>query len=325
MPNQQRICIVICYFGHWPSWFDLYLESCRYNPSIDFLIFSDCGATNISCENVKIIDSTLEQFNAQASACLGLPVSVKDPYKLCDFKPAFGVIFADYLVEYDFWGNADIDLIYGNIRSFLTEQVLTEHDVISARSEYLAGHLTLYRNRPEINRLYEKSADYPRVFLHAEHLSFCECSRMWHHLHNGGSIFDEDIYLDKWSSKKEKPETDSMTHIVKRLEKEGKLRAYFKTMIKDRPELQEWNWELCWERGRLRDTNTGDESLYFHMIGQKGHPEFKIPEWEQIPDRYFINRRGFSLHSQLNENIIQRFLNKLSALRAHFQGDNLPY
>jgi len=32
MSEQQRICIVVCYFGRWPAWFDIYLKSCQYNP-----------------------------------------------------------------------------------------------------------------------------------------------------------------------------------------------------------------------------------------------------------------------------------------------------
>ena len=110
-----------------------YLESCRHNPSIDFLIFTDCGVPNISCDNVTIIDSTLEQFQARARKKLGQHVVIESPYKLCDFKPAFGVIFEEYLRDYDFWGNADIDIVYGKIRDFLTNQLLYQYDVLTAR------------------------------------------------------------------------------------------------------------------------------------------------------------------------------------------------
>ena len=82
---------------------------------------------------MRFVDLNMEQFHIMASEKLGLPISFDSAYKLCDFKPTFGTIFAEYLNEYDFWGNADIDLIYGNIRRFLTEELLSEYDVITSR------------------------------------------------------------------------------------------------------------------------------------------------------------------------------------------------
>jgi hypothetical protein len=274
---------------------------------------------------VRIVNSTLEQFNLWASERLGLPISIHEPYKLCDLKPAYGVIFADYLSGYDFWGNADIDVIYGNIRSFLTEELLSKYDVISSRKEYLAGHLTLYRNCPEINRLYERSADYPKVFLDEEHFSFCECSRMWRHLHDGGSIFDEYVHISKLRLKKRKPPVESMTHIVKRMEQEGNLRAHFETIIKDRPELQDRNWKLVWENGFLSNALTGEKTLYFHMIGLKGRSDFKIPNWEEIPERFFITRCGFSRDGYIQESITDRIVDKLPMGSRIRRWKNMPY
>ena len=46
-------------------------------------------------------------------------ISLERPYKLCDFRPAFGEIFADELAGYDFWGHSDLDLIFGQIREHL--------------------------------------------------------------------------------------------------------------------------------------------------------------------------------------------------------------
>jgi hypothetical protein len=218
-----------------------YLESCRHNPSIDFLIFTDCGTPDAVCPNVTIIESTLEQFRARASEMLGEQIFFDNPYKVCDFKPAFGVLFEEYLREYDFWGNADIDIVYGNIRDFLTKELLNNNDVITARREYLAGHMTLYRNTPEINRLYEASADYPSIFLEPQHFSFCECSKMWRHLHDGGSIFDDIVSPESQAGKADISIIDSMTHVINRLQNTGGLRVHFSTMIKDRPELQAWN------------------------------------------------------------------------------------
>src|SRR4051794_30688065 len=39
--SAPSVCLVVCYFGPIPGWFNRYLLSCAYNPSIDFLIITD--------------------------------------------------------------------------------------------------------------------------------------------------------------------------------------------------------------------------------------------------------------------------------------------
>lgn len=75
---------------------------------------------------------------------MGMEVALHNPYKFCDLKPCYGVIFADRLKEYDYWAFGDIDLIYGNIRRFFTNEILDRYTYISG-----FGHLTLVRNTDE--------------------------------------------------------------------------------------------------------------------------------------------------------------------------------
>lgn len=77
-------------------------------------------------------------------------VSLVKPYKLCDFRPAYGDIFSEYLEGYDFWGHCDVDLFWGDIRKFITDEVLERYDRI-----YSTGHCSLYRNKEEINLWYK--------------------------------------------------------------------------------------------------------------------------------------------------------------------------
>ena len=51
-------------------------------------------------------------------------------------------------MEYDFWGYCDIDLIFGNIRKFITDDILDKYDKILSR-----GHFTLFRNKDSINTI----------------------------------------------------------------------------------------------------------------------------------------------------------------------------
>jgi hypothetical protein len=82
-------------------------------------------------------------------------------------------MFSDFLTDYDFWGNCDIDLLFGNLKSFINDDVLSRYDKILIR-----GHLTLYRNRKYINQLYKSSKliDFNAILTSNEYWMFDE----WH-------------------------------------------------------------------------------------------------------------------------------------------------
>jgi hypothetical protein len=142
MIQNMQIVFLICWQGAYPWYFPYFLQSCRYNPTVDFLIFTNQSDAQLDLPaNVKIISCSIGQFKADASRRLGFEVSVESGYKLCDFKPAYGYIFHDYIKEYDFWGYCDVDVIFGNIRAFMTDELLGEYDIISARHDYLPAVL----------------------------------------------------------------------------------------------------------------------------------------------------------------------------------------
>ena len=50
--------------------------------------------------NVHVVPMTLEEFKANAKKKLGFDVCIPQPYKLCDFKPAYGFLFEDYIQDW---------------------------------------------------------------------------------------------------------------------------------------------------------------------------------------------------------------------------------
>lgn len=150
---MKKIGLIVPYFGEFPNYFDLFLKSCAFNSSIDWLIFTDNEVDELP-SNVKIVPMTFGQLKSLISYKLNTTASLPDPYKLCDYKPAYGKIFADYLEKYDFWGHCDIDLIFGDLRQFITEEILTEHDKI-----FMDGHLILYRNTKKVNHSFDLIGD----------------------------------------------------------------------------------------------------------------------------------------------------------------------
>lgn len=65
--------------------------------------------------NVKAFYFTTDGLKDIFGKNYDFKIAIDNPYKFCDFKPAYGEIFADYLKGYDFWGHCDIDLLWGNI------------------------------------------------------------------------------------------------------------------------------------------------------------------------------------------------------------------
>ena len=279
---MKKICIIIpyfVYFGRWPRWFKIYLETCKYNPTINWLFYTDCGKPKNSPNNVSFTAATIKDFNLLASRKIGLKINIKNPYKLHDFRPAYGIIFEDYLRDYDFWGYSDVDLIYGDMRKFITEGVLANYNIITSRREYMVGHFTLFKNASEINKLYEKSPDYKIVFQNQKCYGFGECNFEW------------DYLLSDKTELNRKSEVISMTHLIKKLSGCGDVKVFCNTIGKEDWELKK-EWKVHWNQGKLIDISSGEEFLYFHFIKLKHNKKFLISNWHKIPDNFFITKNG---------------------------------
>lgn len=100
---MKNIILIVPWIGNWLWYFPYFLHSCRYNPDIDFYIFTDDTDAKFNLPaNVKIIPYSIAQFKADASKALGFDVAIESGYKICDFRPAFGCIFYNYIKDYDF-------------------------------------------------------------------------------------------------------------------------------------------------------------------------------------------------------------------------------
>ncbi len=151
---MKKILILIPFFGKWPPWIDLYIQTCRSNPTIDWIFFTDCGTPDNVPPNVKFINMTFRAFRGIVSEKLGVVIPGA-PYKLCDIKPALGDIFREHIKGYDFLGYGDIDVVYGDLRKFLDADRL-EHDVISFHKNRVSGHLVFFRNSEEVLKVYRE-------------------------------------------------------------------------------------------------------------------------------------------------------------------------
>ena len=172
MKPAYRIAVLVTYFGELPWYFSFFIHSCKFNADIDFYLFCDQDIKDALPGNITLVRTSLGEVQQLASDKLQFAASIEFPYKLCDYKPAYGLIFEDHIRDYDFWAQSDIDIIYGNLRNFFSNELLDTIDYASVRHDYATGCFSLFRNNAMINNLFKMSKDHQQVFTTKEYMAF---------------------------------------------------------------------------------------------------------------------------------------------------------
>lgn len=146
---MKSICYIVPYFGKFPKNFSLWLISCKANPTVHWIIYTDDRSKYDYPQNVTVKYVSFEMMKEKIQSFYDFDVSFDRPWRLALMKAAYGEIFYDDIRNYDFWGYCDVDLMWGNIRKFYTEEILSYYDRIGFQ-----GHSTLMRNSDENNRIY---------------------------------------------------------------------------------------------------------------------------------------------------------------------------
>lgn len=162
--KQRKIVLIIVYIGRLPDFFALWLESCKPNSLIDWLIYTDDRRPFSYPLNVRPVYCHFDEIKERFQSHFEFKISLDSVVKLCDYKTAYGDIFKDEITAYDYWGYCDIDVIWGNLEKFIQEYKLLDYDKASD-----TGHFTLYRNTEELRELYKKGvekglSDYKTVY-----------------------------------------------------------------------------------------------------------------------------------------------------------------
>jgi hypothetical protein len=153
---KHQLIILIPYFGRWPEWINLFVESCKRNPGVHWRLYTDCGEPENLAENVDYVHLAFNDYKALARERLGVEFDPPEPYKLCDLKPCLGHMHERDIADYRFFGYGDIDVIYGDIRRFYTDELLERCNVLSTHPERVSGHLAVFRNTWAIRRAYKR-------------------------------------------------------------------------------------------------------------------------------------------------------------------------
>lgn len=156
---MKSILYIIPYFGELGPNFQMWLHTCKYNSTINWLIYTDDRTKYIYPENVKVVYTTFDELRNKIQNNYDFTICLPTPYKLCDYKVAYGEIFQEELENYDYWGHCDIDLLWGNIRNFITDDILDKYEKIGFQ-----GHSTIYKNNKETNKRYKLEVNGKEIY-----------------------------------------------------------------------------------------------------------------------------------------------------------------
>lgn len=193
---MKKILFICPYFGKYPNYFNLTLKSIENNPTIDWLIITDITTKYNYPSNVTIVYMKFNELQKKFQSYFDFPITLDKPYKLCDYKCTYGLIFKEFITNYDFWGHCDFDCIFGDLRKYLPDNLLNTYERIFCR-----GHLSIYKNQYKINTLFkniinEKKCNYREVFSSSEPFSFDEFGIIKISMANNIKIYDKFVFAD---------------------------------------------------------------------------------------------------------------------------------
>lgn len=275
--DNKSIVIIGTYFGPLPKYMKYWLISCAYNPTIQFYVYTDQIIENPP-DNVKIINTALHELSKVMSNKLGVNVSIHNPYKLCDMKPMYGTIFNEDIKEFDYWGHCDFDLVWGNLRKFLSDEILENHDRILD-----LGHLTIYKNTKEVTcrfKLENSNINYRSALETPNHVAF------------------DEIAMNKIYSEY------SFSQYINR-EIIADIRPYYKRLSISK-DIDKKNQIFYWENGHiyrsyLTSSNdcVTDEFMYIHFQKRR----FRLfDELKESHKGFLITNMGFINKDEININ-----------------------
>jgi len=153
MTQSAKVAFVVPYFGTWPAWSELFFLSCGKNEIANVLVLSENAPPFALPDNVKVIPMPRPEIVSRLAKATGLKLSDFSGHKLCDFRPFFGLAFADLLSSYEFWGFCDVDVMWGDLKKLLTPDFFESTDVFSAHAQFFVGHFTILRNAVAANNV----------------------------------------------------------------------------------------------------------------------------------------------------------------------------
>lgn len=143
-----RKILIVPFFGDLPEWMDKFEAPKGYD---------------------LLLDQDLEGFKDRVRTKLGIEYpGFPGTGKVWDYRPALGLLYADEIKPYDYWGHCDLDVVWGDMDKFLPDHELAPLDVYSSHIEYVCGCFSLYKNSKEVVEFFLTISGSIRNMVHSE-------------------------------------------------------------------------------------------------------------------------------------------------------------
>ncbi|WP_045407533.1 DUF6625 family protein [Vibrio jasicida] len=187
---KKNNCFIIPYIGKMGMLTKLSLE--QVSKCVDeVFVFTDDKLYKPTSPNIKVTHVTLEFLSELFSKKLNMNVKLKSPYKICDFKPLFGICFNDYVSEYEHFSFGDVDCLYSSKFETIINQALTQFELLQPTVAGRNGHFMtmnkmMYEN---VLNLFITHFGYEKVeFILSHHKNFAFDEYLY--LHNMLDVLD---------------------------------------------------------------------------------------------------------------------------------------
>lgn len=278
---MKNIVFLIPYFGKFPEWAPLYFETLKRNPSVKFIFYTDCETKGFEAPNIIFRKLSFDHYIEQVKKITGINFKPASPYKLCDLRPLYPLVHYDDIKDAHFYGWTDMDLLFGDIRSFYTDDILNRYDVFSTHTIRISGHMALFRNTARNRNMYKKIYDWKNKLEHPHFVGIDE-----HGITNAYTM----TFFDKFNEKfKTKIDNKFTSFIKQRRLKRLYMKEQYTTPFFSQPWIdgsrysqQPDTW--FYKDGRITNSRDGERSfLYIHFMNFKNsqwrHDGTKAP-WE---------------------------------------------
>ncbi len=304
----MKIAVIHVYFGLLPPWFSLFIQSCRVNKHLHFFIFSDSQTINFKSDNIQFIHQTYEDFFLLIKNKLNINTRFYNPYKLCDYKPAFGFLFQEYLKDFDYWGYCDNDLVLGDTYDTLLPLIQSNYDVISTNEYFLSGSFCLFRNCATTISMFKQIHNYKHILSSEKHYAIDEVINMPQNNYRNVKNFLKfcKFYLQSYRKLTYKESryafrfllkklyvsnlTFDLTEVVWKLQKKELLTCYFnELMISDRSLKRKGfkKFFIYWDGNKLILKNNQTKIFSYHLLDFKKNIDgLKIPVYH--PNKFYV-------------------------------------
>lgn len=162
----MKITMINIFLGGLPKWIERFAD--RVNPLKDYqwILIHFCGKS-ISRGNFRMLKVSYQSLDEITRSRLGVCIdwtSLKDRRKVGELRPTFGVLFQDLIQDSNWWGYYDLDVVFGRVDRFFTEDLLENFDTASTTSiERWSGPFQLVKNLDVTNNLFRQHPDWKGI------------------------------------------------------------------------------------------------------------------------------------------------------------------